>query len=344
MFVPESFRRQPKWLVLIVALGLVGLIGCFDYAAGLEWSFLAPYPLPIILVVWKTGRRLGFACAALCAATFWVAHIGSHAYEARWEFVLAVVARLFYFAVFVLATAVVKAHRQLDRARIEALERTEELERQILRASEREQQRIGRDLHDSLGPHLAAIRYSATFLANDLRQSNPPAALKAEQIGQMAADAVSLAQNLARGISLVPMDGAGLAVALEELASATSRLTGMAVSFCDRRNTHGDDPADGIHFYRITQEALNNAAKHGGARKVTIVLNKSEDSLRLAIADDGKGISSSPNDTRGMGLDSMRFRAQVLGGELRIDSNPNEGTIVSCEIPNHASRLAASAS
>lgn len=344
MLLPETLRRQPKWLVLLEALGLVGLVGWFDYAAGWEWSFFAPYALPIVLVVWKTDRRLGFEFAFLCAATWWVAHIESHPYQTGWGFALAVVGWLFYFAVLVVAAAAVKAHRELDRVRIETLERTQELERQILRTSEREQQRIGRDLHDSLGPQFAAIGYAATFLANELRQRDQPEAAKAEQIREMAGDAISLARDLARGIFAVQLDGFGLALALEELASTTSRLTGMSVSFYETGDTQVEDPEDGMHLYRIAQEAVNNAAKHGGARKVTIVLNKSEDSMRLAVADDGKGMAPSPNGARGMGLHSMSYRARALGGELKIDSNPGEGTIVSCEIPNRPPRPATPAS
>jgi signal transduction histidine kinase len=88
-----------------------------------------------------------------------------------------------------------------------------------------------------------------------------------------------------------------------------------------------------MHLYRITQEAVNNAAKHGNARNVTIVLNTNPCSLHLVIADDGKGMAVPLNDNRGLGLRSMRYRARMLGGDLVIESNPNEGTIVSCEIP-----------
>jgi signal transduction histidine kinase len=344
MFLPETLQRQPQWLVLLEALALVGLIGWFDYATGWEWSFFAPYAVPIVLVVWKTGRRLGFAFASLCAATFWVAHIGSNPYRTDWGFALAVAGWWFYFSVLVVAAAAVKAHRELDRARIATLERTQQLELQVLRTSEREQQRIGRDLHDSLGPHLAAIGYAATFLANELRQRDQPAAAQADQVTKMAGDAVSLARDLARGIFPVQMAGAGLALALEELASTTSRLTGMSVSCYETGDTQVEDPEDAMHLYRIAQEALNNAAKHGGARKVTIILNKSESSLRLAVADDGKGMAPSPDGAHGMGLDSMRYRARALRGELKIDSSPGEGTIVSCEIPNRPPRPATPAS
>jgi signal transduction histidine kinase len=277
---------------------------------------------------------VGFAFALFCALTWWGVHIRSNPYRTDWAFALAVAGWLFYFSVLVVAAAAVKAHRELDRARIATLERTQQLELQVLRTSEREQQRIGRDLHDSLGPHLAALGYAATFLADGLRRRGQPEAELADQIRGMAGEAVSLARDLARGIFPAQTDGSGLSLALEELASTTSRLTGMSASFCETGDPQVRDPEEGMHLYRIAQEAVNNAAKHGGARNVTIVLSKSEDSLRLAVADDGKGMAPSPNGARGMGLQSMSYRARALGGELKIDSSPSEGTVVSCEIPS----------
>jgi len=334
MFFPETLRRQPKWLVLLEALVLIGLIGWIDYATNWEWSFFVLYTLPIVMVTWKTYRRLGFAFAFLCTVTSWLGQIGGNPYQTSWGFALEVVGWLFYFVVLVVAADAVKAQRELDRARIETLEHTQELERDILWASEREQQRIGRDLHDSLGPQLAAIGYAATFLADELRQRDQLEAAEAERIREMAGEAISLSRDLARGIFPVQMDGVGLSIALEDLARTTSSQRGMSVSFHETGDTHVENPENGMHLYRIAQEAVNNAAKHGGARKVTIVLNRSEDSLRLAVADDGKGMAPLLDETQGMGLHSMRYRARALGGELKIDSNPSEGTIVSCEIPN----------
>lgn len=330
----ETLRRQPNWLVLIEALVLVALIGWVDYATGWEWNFFAPFALPIILVTWKTGRRLGFACAALCALTFWVAHREGNPYQTGGGFGLSVVGRLFYFSVLVVAVAALKSRREIDRAHIAGLERTHELEQQILLASEREQQRIGQDLHDNLGPHLAAIGYAAAFLEKELRQCQQlEAAAKSEQIRKMAGDAVSIARDMARGIFLMPMDGSGLPFALEELARTTSSLTGISVSFHETGDIQNVDSQAGMHLYRIAQEAANNAVKHSGGRKVTIALNQNKTSLRLTIADDGKGVALAANGKHGMGMQTMSCRARSLGGNLKIDSKPGEGMIVSCEIP-----------
>ncbi len=217
------------------------------------------------------------------------------------------------------------------------------LEQEILRTSEREQQRIGRDLHDSLGPHLAAIRYAATFLANGLRQRDRPEAAQADKIEEMAVGAVALAQNLARGLLPVRMEGDGLSIALEDLAHTTSSQTGMAVAFCETGGPAGRRPGgwdaplpDCPGGVEQCREARRRPESHDFP-------NKSADAWRLAVADDGQGMHQSPQGTQGMGLDSMRYRARALGGELKIESKPGEGTIVSCEIPHHPSRPAASA-
>jgi len=208
------------------------------------------------------------------------------------------------------------------------------LEKKILDSIDHERERIGRDLHDSLGPHLAAIGYAASFLTNDLRRRDQPEAAQAERIRNMVGEAMSHAQNLARAIYPVPMDGPGLSIALEDLARTTSSLRGLSVFFRETGNTQIKTPEKGMHLYRIVQEAVNNATKHGKARKVTIILSRTKGSLHLAVVDDGKGMPPSPGRTQGMGLPSMRYRAQALGTELRIESNPAGGTIVSCEIPN----------
>lgn len=213
--------------------------------------------------------------------------------------------------------------------------RQKRLELQILAAGENEQQRISRDLHDSLGPHLAAIRYAATFLADELRDHDPESAAKADRIGAMSGDAVTIARDLARGIFPVQLDGLGLALALEELADTTTRQTDMLVTFAQTGDVRSTDPADDLHLYRIAQEALGNAAKHSAARHVTLVLHHGEKKLRLTVADDGHGLPPSPRDAHGMGLDSMRYRARALGGELTLESLPHEGTVVACEIPIH---------
>lgn len=228
---------------------------------------------------------------------------------------------------------------QLYREKIEALERLRELEGRVLQSSEREQLRIGRDLHDGLGPHLAAMGYAASFLATELRERDPAAAARAEEFREMASHAVSLTRGLARGICPVQVDSGGLSSALGDLARTTSSLTGVSVSCVEVGDPQVTDPGQGGHLYRIAQEALNNAITHGRARNVTIALQQDADRLRLSVADDGCGMFQPADGSTGMGLDSMKYRAQALGGQLTIDSRPGDGTTVSCDIPRQPPKV-----
>lgn len=317
---------------MIQAVATVALIGWCDYVIGREWSFFLFYAFPLAVVVRAMGRRRGFLFATFCTAVWCAANLrGSH-YQTGWGFAVAGGTRLFYFAVLVVAVAAVKEQMETNAARIQALERAWGLENEILRASEREKRRISQDLHDGLGPHLAAIGYAATFLADELRERERPETEGAEQIREMAAKALSLTRGLARGIFPVQMDAAGLSVALADLARTTSEMTRMPISFYETGNTEIGDPEVAMHLFLIAQEAMSNALKHSDARSITIALSRSGNSLRLVIADDGKGMDQSKSGERSLGLRSMQYRARAVGAELKIESKPNEGTIVSCEI------------
>jgi signal transduction histidine kinase len=317
---------------VLLNLILVGLIAWMDYKIGREYCLLIVYALPIIFVAWKTNQYFGFVFALLCTAIWWGVHIDNNPYQSDVGFALAVFNQLFYFVVLVIAIGTVKSQQELDRARIE---RAQQLEKDILLVSEREQLRIGRDLHDGLGSHLAAIGYALAFLKHDLHQRNQPEATKTEHIHGLVIDAMSLLRNLLQGIFLTQLDDfGGLSLALEDLASHTARLSGLSVYFSETEDTLIHDPEHSKQLYRIAQEAVNNAVKHAEAKKITIILSKCENTLTLIITDDGNGMALLANNTRGMGLCSMRYRARALGGDLNIDSTPNQGTTVFCKIPN----------
>ncbi len=333
MFSLKDVWGQPKRLILLEALLMLGFIGWVDYITKWEVSFLIFYALPIALVVWGVNQHAGFLFAVLCSFAWGIAQIPDSPFQTAFGLVWGGLNRMFYFFVVVVAVSTVKASKEKDRARIVALEREQELEREILRVSEQEQRRIGRDLHDGLGPHLAAIRYAATLLAQELRKHDMPEAETAEKLQAMAGDAGSLTRGIARGIFPARLDSVGLPAALEEFAANISKTTGKSVTFCASGDIEFPDPEDATHIYRIVQEAVNNALKHGAAEHVSVILSKDGGAFNLSIVDDGKGMSPSAAAAPGMGLQSMRYRAHALKGELTIESRPNEGTIISCRIP-----------
>jgi signal transduction histidine kinase len=219
-----------------------------------------------------------------------------------------------------------------NRARIAALERARNLEREIVGVSDREQRRIGQDLHDGLCQTLAAIGCAATSLKDDLQQVSPPHAAAAQEIEKFLNDAVVEARNLARGIAPIDMDEHALLAALDDLAERTSRLTPLPVDF----EAHGEpgvvDPQAALNLYRIAQEAVNNAVRHSHASHAGIVFSQSGSQLVLTIQDDGDGLPGNPMTGSGMGMKTMTYRAQMIGADIKISGGPGEGASIACTL------------
>ena len=142
--------------------------------------------------------------------------------------------------------------------------------------------------------------------------------------------AVLEARNLARGIFPVHVDRSGLGAALVDLARVMTRLTGTPVMVEGETELSVDSPEVSMHLYRIAQEAIANAIRHSGASGITMFLKHHDDILELRIEDDGRGLPSKAGQSRGMGLRTMRYRAQAIGSTLETGSRPGGGTYISC--------------
>jgi signal transduction histidine kinase len=246
----------------------------------------------------------------------------------------ALVNREFYFCVVVFAVMAVRNQQEADDARIHMLEERRQLEEDIVSVSEHEQQRIGRDLHDGLCQHLAAIGCAARVLADDLQAQSVPEARDAVMIEESIRQAVLEARNLAHGIFPVHVDRNGLCAALSDLARETSRLTGVTIRVDEASEVYLDNPEHSMHLYRIAQEAVANAVRHGQAKEIVIVLHPTPGYLELRIDDDGIGIfNNKKKHAAGMGLRTMRYRAQILNSRLEIQPRASGGTSVTCRLP-----------
>jgi len=215
------------------------------------------------------------------------------------------------------------------------MEERRKLEDEVLRISGHEKARIGRDLHDSLGQKLTG----AMYLFGAYRQRTGAAGAEAEadaaQITATLKDAVSQVRRIARGLAPVALTEDGLADALRRLAEESSALFQKDIEFYAEREGRPKDTGTAEHLYLIAQEAVNNAAKHGGGSRIVISLDYDERGGELAIEDDGKGIAADakPDGEGGSGLRIMRHRAEVFGGELAIEAAPLGGVRVRCRFP-----------
>jgi len=203
------------------------------------------------------------------------------------------------------------------------------LEQEILDVSGRERQSIGRDLHDGLGQELTGVALMLRGLGSRVEQRCPDAMDSINEIVGLVNQSIENARSLARGLLPVRKETGGLAFALRELASRSRDLYGMEVNFrAEVWPALNLDETDASHLYRITQEALTNAARHGHATLVDIFLLVTRSTFLLYITDNGEGFHLPASPYSGMGLKIMKYRAGMIGARFEIGPNEPRGTVV----------------
>ena len=207
-----------------------------------------------------------------------------------------------------------------------------ELEREILSVAEQERQRLGQDLHDDLCQQLTGIEFLSQTLAGQLASNSVRNVNRAREIARMIRQAITHTRDLAHGLSPTELEADGLTGALEQLADRTGAMFKVACRFRCKSPVEFEDSELGIHLYRIAQEAVTNAVKHGKASRVAITLALSKKELVLSVTDNGSGLPNSLHKSRGMGLRVMQYRAGVIGGSLEISRNAMGGTTVTCSV------------
>jgi PAS domain S-box-containing protein len=205
------------------------------------------------------------------------------------------------------------------------------LEQEILEISDHEQRRIGADLHDDLCQRLAGIRFSCDALRSTLsKNSSDGVSERLDKIATGLSEAIDRTRMLARGLSPVALESNGLASALQELTDGVRNLFGIDCRFESNGEIILGETMVATHLYRITQEAINNALKHGSPSQLVITLKDAGDKAALTIRDNGAGFLAESAPAQGMGLRSMAYRAGMIGANLRVKSKPGQGTQIIC--------------
>ncbi|MEN9575242.1 MAG: hypothetical protein RL514_3097 [Verrucomicrobiota bacterium] len=205
------------------------------------------------------------------------------------------------------------------------------LEQEIINISEQEQRRIGQDLHDGICQQLAGIELMSQVLAQALA---PKAKKHSAQAGQIAAhvrETIVQTRMLAHGLCPVVLESEGLMSALQELAQATTQMFGVNCAFRCAHPVPVHDHQTGTHLYRIAQEAVANALKHGKATHIEIGLAAQPNRVFLAVKDNGCGLPTPPPRT-GAGLRIMQYRAGMIGGSVVVQRGEPDGTTVACSV------------
>jgi signal transduction histidine kinase len=207
------------------------------------------------------------------------------------------------------------------------------LEHEIVLIAQREQARIGAELHDGLGQELTGISLLLRALAS--KTAGAPLAVRSDvlAIEELLLKAIRTCGSLARGLSPTGIEPGGLLAALRRHASRLGELHQIDV----RIRTSGTRPiVDGFasdHLFRIAQEAITNAIRHGAAQRIVVAVGATPEQTTLSISDDGRWLERS-DSSDGMGLRIMRYRARLIGANLQIQAGANGGTRVRCSLPH----------
>ncbi len=336
----KPLENWSKLSLIAITLLLVVFVGLVDYLTGYAIFFSAFYLIPVALAAWFIGSFLGITISILSVVAWLAGDLAAGAKYSSWLVPMwngAIVLMVYLVVVRTLAS-LRRSHRDLEKrvqqrtaALTNEIQERMRLEKELLEISEREQRQIGHDLHDSLGQHLTATAFASQVLAEQLKSL--PEIGSARNLVKMVEDAIILTRTLAHGLQPVELEAEGLMDGFQELARTIGGRFKISCEFDCPVPVLLHDAASRTHLYRIAQEAITNAIKHGKATHISIGLKEMDGTTVMAVTDNGVGLPESTSDGQGMGLRIMAYRANMIGGTFNIERLPESGTRVTCKIP-----------
>lgn len=206
-------------------------------------------------------------------------------------------------------------------------------EQEIERCSQREREKLGQDIHDSLGQYITAISFCAGALKTQLEKRDSELAARAGEIGVQAMTALRSMRQIISGLTSFEVAGAPVACMLAQMAAETEARMGIKCQFRSRDIPEIEDPETRTQLLWITREAVNNAIRHGRASEIVIRLEPHAGKLCLTISDNGAGLPDDFLENAGIGLKVMRFRAAAMGGHVTLSPGVTSGARVRCVFP-----------
>jgi signal transduction histidine kinase len=334
----KKIEAWPEWLAMVVSVLLVVVVGFGDYITGYEAGFFIFYFIPLCLGSWRVGPAFGVSLALLCVGTWYASNFAAGAPYAT---LIMVWNGAMLFGLFLIVVGMVKLYKELeDRVRERTSALTEEmikrrrLEKELLETSEREQRRIGHDLHDSLCQHLTGTALAGEVLEQKLADKSLAEAAAANHLVELVEEAIDLTRSISRGLHPVEMQAVEIEDHFQDLAVNISERFKVNCQFECPQFVPLRNPDVITHLYRIAQEATSNAIRHGKAKHVNICLDAADGEIVLTVTDDGTGIRNRENPAQdGMGLHIMEYRASMIGATFNIERLPTHGTRVTCTLP-----------
>jgi DNA-binding LacI/PurR family transcriptional regulator/signal transduction histidine kinase len=216
---------------------------------------------------------------------------------------------------------------------VEEMARRKALERELLDISNRIMGKIGQDIHDNLCQDIAGLGIMAAVLEGKLRRAGLfQEADEALALARGAGQTAARAKDIARGLYPAELEARGILSAVERLVRSSGDRDGPEVKLEVTKGFAVRDSEKALQLYRIVQEALANARKHSRAKEIKVGLYMDRETVSVEVSDNGIGIPPLTREENGMGLHILKYRASVIGGELRIRSR-DTGTTITCRMP-----------
>lgn len=234
-------------------------------------------------------------------------------------------------AILLNGLSVIRWNRRLFARLAEVSERRSELAQKLIATQESTLRYISRELHDEFGQILTAV---GSMLRRAGTHAPEGSSLRADlqEVLQTVQTTLESVRSLSQALHPVMLDEAGLESTLDWYIPTIERQTGIAISYEKQGVPFAVDGSAGVHVYRVLQEALNNVARHSGAKAASVHLRFLPDALELEVEDHGVGIAERPN-RHGIGLVAMRERSELMGGRIVFSRPPEGGTRVHLVVP-----------
>ncbi len=330
---------------MALCLGIVAAVGFVDYLTGYETFCFIFYLFAVFLAVWFVGGSSGGLISALSVVAWISSNIAagerySSYFVPVWN---AIIMFVFYLVVVALLAKLRTMHEELEeRVRQRSAMLTKEiqertlLQKELLETSERVQRRIGYDLHDGLCQHLTGTALAGHVLGQKLSNRSLPEAAEADRVVELIEEAIELTRTLAHSLHPIEIQAGRLVDNFQELAAGVSDRFKVSCQFeCQPAAPLPDmnDVNVATHLYRIAQEAITNAVRHGKARHINLRLDFTADEIVLTVIDDGIGLPENARNGEGLGLRIMAYRASMIGATFNIERLSSlGGTRVTCKL------------
>jgi two-component system sensor histidine kinase UhpB len=229
-------------------------------------------------------------------------------------------------------------HKQTEQALRCSAQQLTALSRRLVEVQEAERRQLSRELHDRVGQNLTALSINLDILRTTLpADENVDHRARLNDSSELLESTVDSIENVMAELRPPMLDDYGLLPALHWYAKDFSKRTGVEVIVLGNDGPERLPPETEIALFRIAQEALTNVAKHAGASRVEIVLDHCGSRCVMTVSDDGSGIEAGPErdaaQRPGLGMVTMRERAQAIGGRFCVRSVPGGGTQIAISIP-----------